>query len=61
MTAKIVLCLLPRGTFPTKCDKVNDVNACKEILKNSSCSYLCLKTVHLSKYFTKNIFAEFVA
>ena len=28
--------------FPTKCDKVTDVNARKEILKNSLCCYLCL-------------------
>ena len=30
--------------FSTKCDKVTDVNACKEVLKNSLCCYLCLKT-----------------
>ena len=35
--------------FPTKCDKVTDVNARKEILKNSSCCYSCLKTGHVSK------------
>ena len=46
--------------FPTKCDQVTDLNVCKEVLKNSSCSYLCLKTVHLGKNCTKNIFAEFV-
>ena len=40
--------------FPTKCDKVIDVNACKEILKNSSCCYLCLKAGHVSKKCRKN-------
>ena len=40
--------------FSTKCDKVTDVNACKEILKNSLCCYLCLKTGHVSKKCTKN-------
>ena len=39
--------------FPTKCDKVTDVNARKEILNNSSC-YSCLKTGHVSKKCTKN-------
>ena len=33
---------------------MTDVNACKEILKNSLCSYLCLKTGHVSKKWTKN-------
>ena len=40
--------------FPTKCDKVIDINARKEILKNSSFYYLCLKTGHVSKKCTKN-------
>ena len=34
--------------FPTKCDKMTDADACKKILKNSSCYYLCLKTAHVS-------------
>ena len=40
--------------FPRKCDKVTDVKAHKEILKNSPFSYLCLKTGHLSNNCTKN-------
>ena len=40
--------------FLAKCDKVTHVNAHKEILKNSSCCYSCLKTGHASKKFTKN-------
>ena len=40
--------------FPTKCDKLTNVNAHKEILKNFSCCYSCLKTGHVSKKSTKN-------
>ena len=40
--------------FPTKSDKVAAVNARKEILKNSLCCYLCLKTAQLSIKCTKN-------
>ena len=40
--------------FPTKWDKVTDVNAYKEILKNYSCCYSCLKAGHVSKKCTKN-------
>ena len=40
--------------FPTKYDKVTDVNARKEILRNSLCCYLCLKTGHVSKKCRKN-------
>ena len=45
--------------FPTKSDIVTDINARKEILKNSCCD-LCLKTGHLSKNCIKIIFVEFV-
>ena len=38
--AKIVLFLLPRRKFSIKCDKMTDVNARIETLKNSSCCYL---------------------
>ena len=55
-------CLYCQGEhFPRKCDKVTDVNARKEILKNSSCCYSCLKIGHASKKCTKNYFVEFVA
>ena len=48
-------CLYCQGEhFPRKCDKVTDVNARKEILKNSLCCYSCLKTGHASKKFTKS-------
>ena len=40
--------------FPTKRDKVTDVNAQKEILKNYSCCYSCFKIGHVSKKCTKN-------
>ena len=43
-----------REHFPAKCDKVTNVNAPKEILKNSLCCYFCLKTGHVSKKCTKN-------
>ena len=42
--------------FPTKCDKVTDVNARKEILKNSPCCYLCLKTGYVSKKMYKKLY-----
>ena len=47
--------------FPcdSKCDKVTDVNARKEIRKKSL--YLCLKTGHVSKKLQKIIFIEFLA
>ena len=47
-----------RERFPTKSDKVTDVNAPKEILKNYWCCYLCLKTEHLSKKCTKNYISQ---
>ena len=53
-TAKIACVYCQGEHFPTKCDKVTDVNARKEILKNSSCCYLYLKTGHVSKKCTKN-------
>ena len=40
--------------FSTKCDKVTDENARKEILQNSLCFYSCLKTEHVIKKCTKN-------
>ena len=50
-----ICCVYCQGEhFPTKCDKVTDVNARKDILKNFSCCYLCLKTGHVSKNYTKN-------
>ena len=43
-------CVFCQGEhFPTKYDKVTCINARKEILKNSSCCYSCLKTGHVSK------------
>ena len=47
--------------FPcdSKCDKVTDVNARKEIRKKSL--YLCLKTGNVSKKLQKIIFIEFLA
>ena len=42
------------GHFPANCDKVNNVNVRKKILKNSLCCYLYLKTGDFRKYFTKN-------
>ena len=44
-----------------KCDKMTDVNARKEILKNSSCYYSCLKTGNISKKCTKIKFVKFSA
>ena len=44
--------------FPTKCDTVTDVNACKKVLKNSLLCYLCLKTAHLRKKCTKKYICQ---
>ena len=43
-------CIYYQGKyFLTKCDKVTDVNARKEILKDSSFCYLCLKVASATK------------
>ena len=47
-----------RERFPTKSDKVTDINAPKEILKSYLCCYLCLKTEHLSKKCTKKYISQ---
>ena len=48
-------CIYCQGeNFPTKCNKVTDVNAHKEILKSSSCCYSSLKTGQFSRKCTKN-------
>ena len=59
-TAKIACVYCQGEHFPTKCDKVTDVYARKEILKNPSCCFSCLKTGHVSKKVQKFIFVEFV-
>ena len=53
-TAKIACVYCQGEHLPTKCDKVTDVYARKEILKNPSCCFSCLKTGHVSKKSTKN-------